>query len=458
MSNFFMQTLKSIVSYAVPISTAQLVRILIPVVSTIMVAHLGVMSLAANSLVSSYYIVSMLFAFGCVFSITMQAGHHVGSNNPIDATKTVVSGIWLSLAISLVSLLLYAFGPQILLLFGQDPKIVALTHGYFLWLAFGTIPYLILLALQQFLIAIGKPRLLFRLSVLITVLALATNYICIFGVGSWSGMGLSGLGVGYTLSAIVTLIATALCLVNSHQMYPILKHIFHIDLVHIKTLFRLGTPIGLNMIVEFAAMAVLVIMIGWISHYGLAAYQVVWQLISLGAMIPFGIGQASTALISRALGAKDDRLLQAYPLCAILIGLLAMMVISACYAIFNHALVMLFLGHINANTLKVAHIAESMLTITAVYQLFDVVRIVVNGCLRGLHDVYVPLLISFIGYWLIGLPIAAVLGFVFHLGAVGMWLGLASSIVVCTLMMVFRLVYRLKLEKAKCVETKIIQP
>ena len=131
MPSVFFESLKKIVSYAVPISVAQLVRILTPIVSTVMIAHLGILPLAASSLVGSYYLVSMLFGFGMVFSVTIQASQHIGAKDYAAATRSVVNGIWLAGGIGLIALLLYILGPVILILFGQDPKIVALTPYYF---------------------------------------------------------------------------------------------------------------------------------------------------------------------------------------------------------------------------------------------------------------------------------------------------------------------------------------
>lgn len=450
MKTLYLTDMRNVAAYAFPISISQLVRILVPILSTAMVAHLGVLPLAACSLVSSYFIVTALFAFGVIFSITMHAGQKLGAGDDLAATNVLVSGIWLSIILGLVCFCLYFMAPTLLLAMGQSADVVALTHGYFVLLAIAIIPYLLMLALQQFLIAIGKPKLLFRLSVLLTLVALATNYVFVFGMAGIPAWGLTGLGWGYLISSVVVLMATMLCLVNSHQRFPILSMLLPIEWRDIFKLLRLGWPIGANMLVEFAATSFLVVMIGWKSHYGLAAYQVVWQLISLGAMVPFGISQACTALISRALGAKDGALIQRYPLCALTLGLMVIAISSGCYILFNHAVVRLFIQPSSSGELIVSHLVQQMLYISAVYQLFDVLRIVSVGCLRGLHDVHIPLCLSFISFWLIGLPLAAVIGFVLGYGPVAMWFGLAASIIVCAVLVLLRLFNRVRFEKERC--------
>ena len=446
MPSVFFESLKKIVSYAVPISVAQLVRILTPIVSTVMIAHLGILPLAASSLVGSYYLVSMLFGFGMVFSVTIQASQHIGAKDYAAATRSVVNGIWLAGGIGLIALLLYILGPVILILFGQDPKIVALTPYYFYLLAISIAPYLVMFTLQQLLIAMGKPRLLFRLSILTTVVALSTNYIFVFGVGRWHGIGLAGLGVGFLLSTIIVFIATLACLVNSRERYPILKNLLKVDIGGVKSLFHLGWPIGLNMVVEVGAMTVLVLMIGWINHFGLAAYPIIWQISIFYIMIPFGVRQSSTALVGQLLGAKEFKKVRALSFTAIGLCVTIMLILAILYVIFNHSIIGWFLRPNMDHEQLVAGIAYKMLYITAGYQIFDAVRIVSVGCLRGLRDVHVPLVLSFIGYWLIGIPVAALFGFGWGLGAVGMWLGLAASVVFCAVVIFVRLVKRLQVE------------
>jgi MATE family multidrug resistance protein len=50
--------------------------------------------------------------------------------------------------------------------------------------------------------------------------------------------------------------------------------------------------------------------------------------------------------------------------------------------------------------------------------------------LRGLHDARLPALIGFVSYWLVGLPVGALLAFQVGLGARGVWWGLAAGLFV----------------------------
>ena len=68
------------------------------------------------------------------------------------------------------------------------------------------------------------------------------------------------------------------------------------------------------------------------------------------------------------------------------------------------------------------------LAFAALFQIFDGIQGVAAGALRGAGDVRFPFLANLGGHWLVGFPLALVLGFGLHLGAVGLWWGLLTGL------------------------------
>ena len=62
--------------------------------------------------------------------------------------------------------------------------------------------------------------------------------------------------------------------------------------------------------------------------------------------------------------------------------------------------------------------------------------------LRGLHDTRVPMLMAAFGYWGVGLPLGALLGFHFGLEGAGIWIGLASGLAIVAVLMTARWMMR----------------
>jgi len=55
-------------------------------------------------------------------------------------------------------------------------------------------------------------------------------------------------------------------------------------------------------------------------------------------------------------------------------------------------------------------VAAQLLIIAGIFQLFDGAQVVGLGILRGMGDVNIPTVITFIAYWVIGIPLGWTMG------------------------------------------------
>jgi MATE family multidrug resistance protein len=101
--------------------------------------------------------------------------------------------------------------------------------------------------------------------------------------------------------------------------------------------------------------------------------------------------------------------------------------------LFNHVL-----PYIYTTDKSVITIAEQLLIVAAFFQLFDGTQVVGLGVLRGIGDVNVPTVITFISYWIIGLPVGYLLGIHLGLGVTGVWYGLVCGLMSASVMLFYR--------------------
>ena len=87
---------------------------------------------------------------------------------------------------------------------------------------------------------------------------------------------------------------------------------------------------------------------------------------------------------------------------------------------------------------EVTSIAGSLLIIAALFQVADGTQVVGLGALRGIADVKIPTIVTFIAYWVLGLPIGAYLGFYLGFGPQGIWYGLLIGLAVAAVLLYFR--------------------
>ena len=88
------------------------------------------------------------------------------------------------------------------------------------------------------------------------------------------------------------------------------------------------------------------------------------------------------------------------------------------------------------------YLAVILLSFAAFFQLADGLAMASIGSMRGYKDTYGPMKIMAISYWGVGLPLGIVLSvtdfITAPMGAVGMWTGMASGLLVAALLMVRR--------------------
>ncbi|HKB42907.1 MAG TPA: MATE family efflux transporter, partial [Chitinophagaceae bacterium] len=113
-------------------------------------------------------------------------------------------------------------------------------------------------------------------------------------------------------------------------------------------------------------------------------------------------------------------------------------------ALLNHVLPWIYTSDKN-----VIIIASQLLIIAAFFQLFDGTQVVGLGILRGIGDVNIPTMITFIAYWVIGLPAGYILGIHYHLGVTGVWYGLVVGLMSSSILLFirFQLISKKKYDK-----------
>jgi MATE family multidrug resistance protein len=97
------------------------------------------------------------------------------------------------------------------------------------------------------------------------------------------------------------------------------------------------------------------------------------------------------------------------------------------------------LSRIFSNDPTVVGAAALLLPIAGVFQVFDGLQVAGAGALRGVGDTRVPMILTLIGFWVIGLPACVALGFGADLGPRGVWWGLALGIGVVAVLLVLRI-------------------
>ncbi|OGV06353.1 MAG: MATE family efflux transporter [Stygiobacter sp. RIFOXYC12_FULL_38_8] len=433
--------IKETVKLAIPISFGQLGHVMMGVVDSMMVGRIGTAQLAASALVNGLFFLVLVIGIGVSMAATPLISMAKGAQKFDDCGKTLSHSLVVNFSFSII-LTVLTFGMTYVIPHLNQPKeVVAEAIPFMQVLSFSVIPFMLFQSYRQFLEGLSIPNPPMVIVLLANLLNAFLNWIFIYGNFGAPSLGLFGSGISTTVTRWIMAFALILFVINYKKVkqYNPRISISSLDISLIRKLISIGLPSGFQYFLEVGAFGFAAIMIGWIGSHQLAAHQIAINLASITYMIILGISAAGTIRVGGFLGENNWIKVRYAGFTSLGISVAIMFCFGISFIIFKTTLTKFYV-----NDSEVISIASQLLIVAALFQIFDGMQATGVGILRGLSDVKVPLVISLFAYWIIGIPVGALLGFYFKLGAVGVWIGLLIGLALIGITLLFRFRYKTK--------------
>ncbi|HQF42166.1 MAG TPA: MATE family efflux transporter [Ignavibacteriaceae bacterium] len=426
---------------AYPVMIGQLGIIMMGVVDSIMVGSLGSIQLAAASLGNSLVFLILIIGIGSSAVVTPLIAILLGAKRISECGVYFRQSLFVNIVISIVMIAVIFIGINFLGYLNQPTEVIKYAVIYMGIVGLSALPLMIYQTYKQFIegFSIMKPAMIIAL--LANIINAFTNWILIFGKFGFPALGLAGAAWATFASRIFMAVAIIIYVLNNKKFkdFDVRFHFRGLNFKVIKKILQLGVPSGFQHFFEVGAFSIAVIMIGWIGANELAAHQIALNLASITFMIVLGISQASSIRVGYAMGERDVKSIRRAGFTAITLGASIMSLSGLTFVLLNRFLPSLYIDDQN-----VIEIASRLLIIAALFQLSDGTQAVGIGVLRGLTDIKGPTIITFTAYWIISLPVAYLLAFVFKLGVEGIWIGLLIGLTVAAVFLTIRFNYKSK--------------
>ncbi|MGC2086001.1 MAG: MATE family efflux transporter [Bradyrhizobium sp.] len=412
---------------AAPMALTQLSQIAMMTTDLAFIGRLGGNAIAAAALAGTIYFVSFTFGMGLMAAVAPLAAHGFGAGDAAMVRRSLRAGLWVGLIVALPIMALSLQGEAILLALGQEELPARLAQNYLFGLAWGVAPTLWFIALRGFMGALNRPEPVLW----ITLAAIPINALLVYPLlnGAWGlpALGLFGAGLATSLVNLGTFLAGLWFATHRPPFrdYHVLARLWRIDWDLMRQIIVIGAPISLAFLLEYGLFSTAGLLMGVISTAALAAHQIALQVTAILYMVPYGISMAATVRVGHAAGRNDADGIRRAGYVPILLGLAIAALLTLAVLAARRPIAHLFLGEGVTDADATMTLAASLLTLGATFFVTDALQAVTSGALRGIKDTRIPLLFAIIGYWLVGFPIAYVLGFFTPLGAVGIWIGLS---------------------------------
>ncbi|GAB2175337.1 MATE family efflux transporter [Dongia sp. agr-C8] len=411
---------------AAPIALAFLAEIAIVVADAVMAGKLGDAAIAAEGLGAHLLFTPQLLAMGVISSVAALGSHADGASDPAMLTRVARQGIWLATLLAIPVVLITLTIPSILLFSGYDPGLVGMMSGMIYVGAAGIPALLWYTALRNFATVLHKTRIVVVISLVSLAVAIGSNWVFLYGNLGAPALGVTGVGVSWSLASWVQLAIMAAYVKREPILarYRVLANLLHADWRVLKDLFHVGWPISASYAFETGLFLASSLMMARLGKEALAAHTVVISISSVSYMIPYGLSQAATVRVGYFTGARDPRAARRAGFSALLLAVLWMMITGTAMVALPEHLVGLYLDLNDPMNAGALTIALMIMPIGALFQVVDGVQTAAIGALRGVKDTHVPMVICFIGYWVIGFGSSWILTFPLEMGVRGIWLGI----------------------------------
>jgi MATE family multidrug resistance protein len=429
-----LKELRPTLALAFPIIVGHMSQMLIGLTDSAFIGRVGTVPLAAAAFTNGVFGIFYVVGIGLLCGAGVFAARDHGAGDEVGCAAWLRHGRALALAVGFGGLGLMAFLSTQLAHFGQPSEVVAIARPFFLLIAASVVPALVFQVQRQFAESLGRPWVPMAIILADVALNAFFNWVLVFGHLGFPALGLVGSGCATLLARLVAVAAIAVWLRRSRHFAVVRAAPWsgweRARFVH---LLRLGGPAGGMLLFEAGVFSAAALMMGWLGTVPLAAHQIAIGCASFAFMFPLGMSMAVSLRISRAHGEGRPEAVRAIGFGALVTGLVFM---AGCALVFVVAGRAITAGFTPAP--DVATLATRLLLVAAFFQLFDGGQVISVGALRGLHDVRVPTVITFVAYWVISLPLGYGLAFHTGLGPVGVWVGLAIGLGSAALLLSWR--------------------
>ncbi|MUU78368.1 MATE family efflux transporter [Winogradskyella endarachnes] len=432
---------------ASPVMLGMLGHTFVSFVDNVMVGQLGAAELAAVSLGNSFIFIAMSLGIGFSTAITPLVAEADTENNFEKGKSVFKHGLFLCTVLGIFLFVMLLFAKPLMYVMDQPEEVVALAIPYLDLVAFSLVPLIVFQAFKQFSDGLSLTKYPMYATIVANVLNVAINYVLIFGKFGCPEMGIVGAAVGTLVSRFVMVAYLWWLLAKREKSKAFVTNIkfFQLETYSLKKITNLGLPSAMQMFFEVAIFTAAIWLSGTLGANAQAANQIALNLSSMTFMVATGLSVAAMIRVGNQKGLKDFKSLKRIAQSIFLIGFGFAVIFALLFVLFHNMLPNLYVDlddPVNAlDTAEVVKIASTLLLASAVFQISDSLQVIALGALRGLQDVMVPTVITFISYWVIGFPISYFLGKEEAYGSLGIWIGLLAGLSTAAILLFIRFNY-----------------
>jgi len=389
------------------ILVGQLAHIGMAVVDVAMAGHASAQDLAGVSLGVSIWNMLMLTVMGVTLAINPVVAHHVGAGELDQIAHKVRQALWKALGIGLLGLTLANLAGLLFDHLELEPRVHDLARDFVLITSLALPLFACYRVLYGYSTSLNQTKPLMVIALLSLGLNIVVNWLLVFGNMGFPRLG----GVGCAWATLLTVSFNLIALTWWMRRAAVYRPSWPFDRFEaphwpeIKSLLRLGLPIGVTYFAETSAFSLISLLIAKFGSAQMAAHQIALNFTSLVFMVPLSLGLALLTRVGQSLGAGEPTRARYQAWVGVALGLGFAAVSATLIALLNQRVASAY-----TNDATVVALTAQLLVLAAFFQLSDATQVITSCAIRGYKVTRAPMLIHMTAFWLIGLPLGVTLG------------------------------------------------
>lgn len=411
---------KIFIKLLLPVLIYQIISYSSGMIGTFMAGHYSPTDLAGVSMGVNIWNPVMYTLNAIVLAIVPIVSHLIGKKREEEIPVMVRQFLYIAVLISIILVIaLNTLAAPIVDSLGMDAKIATITKNYLYYESFGVLSIFLYVVLRSFMDSLG----LTRLSMIMMIISVPVNVTLAYGFifGKFGMPELGGAGNAIAVSLIYTvLFFIALFLTLKHPKINKYK-IFKKEGIRFKywgEIFKLGIPIAIATALETVVFSTLSLMVSRFDTTIIASHQAALNFSGFLYSLPISVANTATIIVAYHVGAKNYKLAKSYTALSVALGVISSGVAGLIVLLFDTQIPYLY-----STDSGVIDLTAHLLIFAIGFALCDSFASALAGVLRGYKKVVPICLAMFVGYYIVGIPVAYYLVFTKGVGIDGLWIG-----------------------------------
>ena len=411
---------KIFIKLLLPVLIYQVISYSSGMIGTFMAGHYSPTDLAGVSMGVNIWNPVMYTLNAIVLAIVPIVSHLIGKKREEEIPVMVRQFLYIAVLISIILVIaLNTLAAPIVDSLGMDAKIATITKNYLYYESFGVLSIFFYVVLRSFMDSLGLTRLSMIMMIISVPVNITLAYGFIFGKFGMPEVGGAGNAIAVSLTYTV-LFFIALFLTLKHPKINKYK-IFKKEGIRFKywgEIFKLGIPIAIATALETVVFSTLSLMVSRFDTTIIASHQAALNFSGFLYSLPISVANTATIIVAYHVGAKNYKLAKSYTALSVALGVISSGVAGLIVLLFDTQIPYLY-----STDSGVIDLTAHLLIFAIGFALCDSFASALAGVLRGYKKVVPICLAMFVGYYIVGIPVAYYLVFTKGVGIDGLWIG-----------------------------------